>query len=148
MVAGADVEVPVQGHPLLRAFDERMFVSMDRQYELETLRRSIGMLQVGAPALDREKAMVLVRELQGMEEQLRRLRGGLQKLLDDGRRVMPVRTVHLNQMLTTLGSVVRRSWGFTDVQSQEDAAKCARQDGHTCVGTRRRFIRGRQWQPD
>ena len=84
MVAGADVEVPVQGHPLLRAFDERMFVSMDRQYELETLRRSIGMLQVGAPALDREKAMVLVRELQGMEEQLRRLRGGLQKLLDDG----------------------------------------------------------------
>jgi hypothetical protein len=63
---------------------ERMFVSMERQYELETLRRSIGMLQVGAPALDREKAMVLVRELQGMEEQLRRLRGGLQKLLDDG----------------------------------------------------------------
>ena len=28
--------------------------------------------------------MVLVRELQGMEEQLRCLRGGLQKLLDDG----------------------------------------------------------------
>ena len=61
-----------------------MFVSMERQYQLETLRRSIGMLQVGAPALDREKAMVLVRELQGMEERLRHMRDGLQKLLDDG----------------------------------------------------------------
>jgi vacuolar-type H+-ATPase subunit D/Vma8 len=61
-----------------------MFVSVDREHELEILRRSIGMLQVGAPALDREKAMVLVRELQGLERQLRNLRGGLQRLLDEG----------------------------------------------------------------
>ena len=46
---------------------------MERQYELETLRRSIA-AQVGSPALDREMAMVLVRELQGMEEQLQRVR--------------------------------------------------------------------------
>ena len=56
---------------------------MDRQYELETLRRSIAMLQVGAPALNREAAMRLVDELQEFEQQLRHLRGGLQKLLDE-----------------------------------------------------------------
>jgi hypothetical protein len=25
-------------------------------------------------------------------------------------------------------------WGFTDVHSQQGGAKCAREDGHTCVG--------------
>jgi hypothetical protein len=50
---------------------------MERQYELENLRRSIAMLQVGAPALDREAAMVLVRELQDLERQIpARLREG------------------------------------------------------------------------
>jgi hypothetical protein len=44
---------------------------MERQYELENLRRSIAMLRVGAPALDREVAMKLVRELQGLERQIR-----------------------------------------------------------------------------
>ena len=56
---------------------------MQRQYELESLRRSIAMLRVGAPALDREAAMVLVRELQALEGQIRRLRDGMQRLLDD-----------------------------------------------------------------
>ena len=56
---------------------------MERQYELESLRRSIAMLRVGAPALDREAAMVLVRELQALEGQIRRLRDGMQRLLDD-----------------------------------------------------------------
>ena len=56
---------------------------MERQYELESLRRSIAMLRVGAPALDREQAMVLVRELQDLERQIRRLRNGMQWLLDD-----------------------------------------------------------------
>jgi hypothetical protein len=58
---------------------------MERQYELESLRRSIAMLRVGAPALDREAAMVLVRELQALEQQIRRLRDGRQRLLDDER---------------------------------------------------------------
>jgi vacuolar-type H+-ATPase subunit D/Vma8 len=60
-----------------------MFVPMERQYELESLRRSIAMLRVGAPALDREAAMKLVRELQALERQIRRLRDGMQRLLDE-----------------------------------------------------------------
>jgi hypothetical protein len=39
------------------------------------------MLRPGAPALDREAAMRLVRELQDLERQLRTLRHGLQQLL-------------------------------------------------------------------
>ena len=65
------------------ALYERMFVAemMERQYELESLRRSLAMLRPGAPALDREEAMRLVRELQDLERQLRVLREGLQRLL-------------------------------------------------------------------
>jgi hypothetical protein len=62
---------------------EHMFVSVDRHYELENLRRSIAMQRVGAPALDREEAMRLVDELRSLEGQMRRLKGGLQRLLDD-----------------------------------------------------------------
>ena len=54
---------------------------MERQYELESLRRSLAMLRPGAPALDREEAMRLVRELHEFEHQLRSLRQGLQRLL-------------------------------------------------------------------
>ncbi len=54
---------------------------MERRYELESLRRSLAMLRPGAPALDREDAMRLVRELQALEHQLRVLREGLQRLL-------------------------------------------------------------------
>jgi hypothetical protein len=43
------------------------------------------MLQPGAPALDREEAIRLVRELQDLERQLRTLRRGLQQLLADTR---------------------------------------------------------------
>jgi hypothetical protein len=56
---------------------------MERRYELETLRRSLAMLRPGAPALDREEAMQLVRELQLLERQLRMLRHGLQDLLSE-----------------------------------------------------------------
>ncbi len=56
---------------------------MERRYELETLRRSLAMLRPGAPALDREEAMGLVRELQELERQLRTLREGLQRLLGE-----------------------------------------------------------------
>ena len=41
------------------------------------------MLRVGAPALDREAAMVLVRELQALERRIKHLRDGMQRLLDD-----------------------------------------------------------------
>ena len=59
-----------------------MFVAvMERRYELESLRRSLAMLRPGAPALDREDAMRLVRELQDFERQLRTLREGLHALL-------------------------------------------------------------------
>jgi hypothetical protein len=59
-----------------------MFVEMmERRYELESLRRSLAMLRPGAPALDREEAMRLVRELQAFEAQLRTLRAGLEALL-------------------------------------------------------------------
>jgi hypothetical protein len=54
---------------------------MERRYELETLRRSLAMLRPGAPALDREEAIRLVRELQDFERKLRALRHGLQHLL-------------------------------------------------------------------
>ena len=54
---------------------------MERRYELGSLRRSLAMLRPGAPALDREEAMRLVRELQDFERQLRSLREGLQRLL-------------------------------------------------------------------
>jgi vacuolar-type H+-ATPase subunit D/Vma8 len=58
---------------------------MERRYELETLRRSLAMLRPGAPALDREEAMRLVRELQDLERQMRTLRRGLQELLSETR---------------------------------------------------------------
>ena len=56
---------------------------MERRYELETLRRSLAMLRPGAPALDREEAMRLVRELQDLERQMRTLRRGIQELLSE-----------------------------------------------------------------
>jgi vacuolar-type H+-ATPase subunit D/Vma8 len=56
---------------------------VERQFELETLRRSLAMLRPGAPALDREEAIGLVRELQELERQLRTLRQGLERLLSE-----------------------------------------------------------------
>jgi hypothetical protein len=41
------------------------------------------MLPPEAPALDRERAMELVAELQAMEERVRRLRDGLERLLEE-----------------------------------------------------------------
>ncbi|HUC05814.1 MAG TPA: hypothetical protein VL961_10475 [Acidimicrobiales bacterium] len=56
---------------------------MERPFELENLRRSLAMLRVGAPALDREAAMELVNELQALERQIRHLRDGMQRLLEE-----------------------------------------------------------------
>jgi vacuolar-type H+-ATPase subunit D/Vma8 len=56
---------------------------MERQFELESLRRSLAMLRPGAPALDREEAMRLVRELQALERQVRTMRRGLVRLLEE-----------------------------------------------------------------
>jgi hypothetical protein len=58
---------------------------MDRLSELESMRRSIAMLNPRAAALDREEAMTLFRELQDVERRLRTLRDGLWFLLDDAR---------------------------------------------------------------
>ena len=63
-----------------------MFVLMDYRPRLEDLRRSIAMLPSQAPALDRERAMVLLAELQAMEQLLRRLRDGLERLLEEDAR--------------------------------------------------------------
>jgi len=60
-----------------------MFPSMDRLSELESMRRSIAMLNPRASALDREEAMALLRELQDVAYRLKTLRDGLQGLLDD-----------------------------------------------------------------
>jgi hypothetical protein len=56
---------------------------MDRLHELESMRRSIAMLQPKAMALSREDAMRLIAELQDVERRLRHLKGGLQRLVDD-----------------------------------------------------------------
>ncbi|HVA08176.1 MAG TPA: hypothetical protein VNG12_15675 [Acidimicrobiales bacterium] len=56
---------------------------MDREYELDSLRRSLAMLRPGAQALNREEAAELVGELQLLERQVRHLRDGLQRLLDE-----------------------------------------------------------------
>jgi len=56
---------------------------MDRLSELESMRRSIAMLNPRASALDREEDMALLRELQDMERSLRALRDGLRRLLDN-----------------------------------------------------------------
>jgi hypothetical protein len=60
-----------------------MFVFVDRQYELDALQRSLAMLRPGAQALNREEASNLVSELQLLERQVRHLRDGIQRLLDD-----------------------------------------------------------------
>jgi hypothetical protein len=60
-----------------------MFGSVDRLHELERMRRSIAMLQPGTKALSREDAMRLIAELQDVEGRLKRLKVGLQRLVDD-----------------------------------------------------------------
>jgi hypothetical protein len=56
---------------------------MDRSSELESMRRSIAMLNPRAPALDREEAMALLAELQEAQRRLGSLRNGLRSLLED-----------------------------------------------------------------
>ena len=51
--------------------------------ELESWRRSIAKVDPHSPALDREEAMALLRELQDMERRLRVLRDRLRRLLED-----------------------------------------------------------------
>ena len=63
---------------------ERMFPSMDRLSELESMRRSIAMLNPRTSALDREEAMALLGELQDVERKLLTLRRELRRLLDEG----------------------------------------------------------------
>ena len=62
---------------------ERMFPFMDRSSELESIRRSIAMLNPRAAASDREEAMALLAELQEVQRRLGALRSGLRSLLKE-----------------------------------------------------------------
>ena len=58
---------------------------MDRRYEIESLRRSLAMLQPGATAgLRREEAMDLIEEVQGLQSRLEQLRTELRRLAEEG----------------------------------------------------------------
>jgi hypothetical protein len=60
---------------------------MDRFHELEDLRRSLAMAPPGSLTVSREDGMRLMAELQGLEERLRRLRDGIERVLaEDARR--------------------------------------------------------------
>ena len=57
---------------------------MDRRYEIESLRRSLAMLQPGATAgLRREEAIDLIEEVQGLQSRLEHLKGELRRLADE-----------------------------------------------------------------
>ncbi|MDP9386948.1 MAG: hypothetical protein M3Q48_03220 [Actinomycetota bacterium] len=56
---------------------------MDRQSELEILRRSIAMLTPGAGALSREEALRLLSELREVQGRLDQLKATLRRLADE-----------------------------------------------------------------
>lgn len=56
---------------------------VDRQYELEIMRRSLAMLSPGVQALTREDAIALVEELAAVQDRLDHLREGLRRLIDE-----------------------------------------------------------------
>jgi hypothetical protein len=63
-----------------------MFVSVatvERRYELDSMKRSLAMLSPGQNALSREEAMKLLGELSDVQERLDRLRAGLRQLLEE-----------------------------------------------------------------
>src|SRR5580704_6217440 len=66
---------------------EHLFVHshVDRTYEIESLRRSLAMLQPGATAgLRREDAINLIEEIQDRQSRLEQLRTELRRLADEG----------------------------------------------------------------
>ena len=57
---------------------------MERRYEIENLRRSLGMLRPGVAAgLSREQALELLRQLQDVERRMEQLKHTLRKLADE-----------------------------------------------------------------
>lgn len=60
-----------------------MFGSMDRFHELENLRRSLAMAPPGSSGLDREEAMRILGELQGLDQRLRGLKDRIRALLEE-----------------------------------------------------------------
>jgi len=57
---------------------------VDRKYEIESLRRSLAMLQPGATAgLLREEAIDLIEQVQGLQTRLEHLKTELRRLADD-----------------------------------------------------------------
>jgi hypothetical protein len=56
---------------------------VQRRHQVDNLRRSIIMLTPGVPALSREEAISLLKELTELQERLDRLQVGLRQLLDE-----------------------------------------------------------------
>jgi hypothetical protein len=54
---------------------------MDRYHQLVDLRRSLAMAPPGSLAINREDGMRLLAELQALEERLRRLKDGVERVL-------------------------------------------------------------------
>jgi hypothetical protein len=64
-----------------------MFATVERLYELESLRRSLAMLAPQAPAgLSREDAIRLIGEVQDAQRRLKKLVDGIQRLLNEEER--------------------------------------------------------------
>jgi hypothetical protein len=53
-----------------------------KEHELENLRRSLAMLSPGQPALSREQALAIVADVAEAQNELRRLRLDLQRLIE------------------------------------------------------------------
>ncbi len=83
-VFGALRALETRARPLAFGIYRTYVPLMDRFSELESMRRSIAMLNPRASALDREEAMALLQELQDVDRRLRTLRDGLRRLLDEG----------------------------------------------------------------
>jgi len=62
-----------------------MFGCVDRLSELESWRRSIAMAPPRSAALDREKTLALIAELEGAQARLEALLDGLRQLLAESR---------------------------------------------------------------
>jgi hypothetical protein len=72
-----------QRRPKTPASTATVTLEMNSSAYIDRVRRSIAMLRLGSPALDRETTMALVGELQQLEQRIRRLVDGMQGLLDE-----------------------------------------------------------------
>lgn len=59
-------------------------VNRRTMHELERMRRSVAMLSPGQPGLDRDDALAVLAQLQGVQRELDRLEDGFRELIDGG----------------------------------------------------------------